>query len=181
MKNIFKNIKIRFYKEAFIAAFLALGITYIIADAFNLAFYIKYPLMIIICLISSYIVIRGPKLILYIVCFSLFAMGIFMVFLAYQEELIKQINWDPNLLSAGASILGISIAFYALIDSEEKNLTTLQNEFTKEKNKDNPIKSYIWLEKEERFCCNYCLNNGKYKYYKTINGVQAHILSIHKQ
>lgn len=181
IKNVITNIVKRFNKNAFISALITIGLTYIITDALNLSNIIKYLLMIIMCIVSSIVVTLKPKLILYFVCITLFIMGVFMILISYNKELIEQITWDPNLLSAGASILSISIALYALIDLEQQGMQQKTNVIDIDRKKVDALKGYLWQQNEERFICNYCLNNGKYKYYKTNNGIQNHITKAHEK
>jgi hypothetical protein len=177
-KNLSRRRRITYWGQVAVSATLAYFLTYIITTAFQLSAFIKYPLMMALCIIASVIVIERPRLVLSIVCILLFAIGVSLVFIAQNEELINKISWNPSLLGAGASIIAISIAFYALIIQteqrrEDKNPTDSARKLS------NSRKGYVWLEETEKYRCEYCLHSGKYQYYKTLGGIKRHIAKKH--
>ena len=111
-----------------VSATLALVLTYIITSSLNLSDLIKYTIMFTLCFITSVIVASRPKFVLTVICILVFSIGVLLVLLAQNQKLISEIGWDASLLGAGASIIAIAIAFYALLiqtgqREEANNLT----------------------------------------------------------
>lgn len=151
----------------------------IITTSFQLSRLIEYLIMIPICMIMAVIVARiGRKWVLRIICFLVFSIGVSLVFLSQNEELISEISWDPSLLGAGSSVIAIAIAFYALLTQSERRGEGV-NTSGSGRNISNSKEGYVWLEETKKYRCEYCLNFGKYHYCKTLGGIKRHIARKH--
>ena len=158
------------------SASLALVLTYIITSALNLSIFVKYPVMIILCVIMSVLVSFRPRWVLTVICVLIFFIGILLIILAQNKEVIMVIGWDPGLLGAGASIVAIAIAVYTLlvqIGQREENLNGGEKKISGLKN------GYLWLEETKKYRCEYCNHSGRYHYFKTLSGIKGHIAKKH--
>jgi hypothetical protein len=82
------------------------------------------------------------------------------------------------LLGAGASLVAIGIAIYALlIQTEQKEAGV--NIGGSGKGTDNSKGVYVWVERIKKYRCEYCNDLGRYHYYKTLSGIKGHIAREH--
>ena len=168
--------------NSILSAFLAVVILYIVAPIFHLSGILRYTIMIILCTCTSLIVILKLSWVLSAICLLVMFIGVALVFLAQNKEIIAQISWNPSMLGAGASLIALALAFYMLFiergQSEEP--TQLADGERRISNlKEKPEKGYIWLENIEKYRCDYCLYLGRYHYCKTLGGIKRHIARKH--
>jgi hypothetical protein len=94
------------------------------------------------------------------------------------EELGSEIKWDPGLLGAGASLVAIGIAIYALLIQTERKEAGASIGGSG-KGKDNLEGIYVWVERIKKCRCEYCRDSGRHRYYKTLSGIKGHIAREH--
>jgi hypothetical protein len=187
MKDRVKSIELigshrdLFYWVRVIAcAVLAVVLSYIITSAFELPRSIRYLIMAILCIITSLISSLRPRLFLRLICFLIFSIGVSLLFLANNKELIGLLGWDPGLLGAGASIVALAVAFYGLIVQREQEKETVKVNGG-EMRISGLQKGYEWLEDRKKYRCEYCKRSGRYHYCKTLSGIKGHIARKHVQ
>ena len=160
------------------SALLAWMLSFVISSIFNLSDPARWGVMIGLCVVASTIVSLRPRLLLTVACIMLAFMGGAFIIGALFEELRSQIKWDPGLLGAGASLVAIAIAMYALlIQTEQKEGGVNMGESGR--SMDNLKEGYVWLDETRKYRCEYCRRSGKRHCCKTLGGIERHIASKH--
>jgi hypothetical protein len=162
------------------AGLLAAVLSYIVGSIFKLSGPVYYVIMVAMCLFTSFLSIFRPRWFVRLVCALVFCIGVFLVFLASDKELIGLLAWDPGLLGAGASIVALAVAFYGLVVQREEREGTVKVNGSEVKISDLE-NGYVWLEETGKYRCEYCKDSGRYRYYKTLSGVRGHITREHRR
>lgn len=117
-------------------------LAYLTITGFQLSIDYLKPIIITL-LIILWIIFNTKPVILYIMVSLLISgIGLFLIFVSGNQEVINQITWDPGLLSAGVSIVAVALAFFTSFfppKSKDENKTQkalLQNQYQQE-----PLKS----------------------------------------
>jgi hypothetical protein len=160
------------------AGLLAVVLSYIVGSVFRLSGPVYYVIMVTMCLFTSFLSVFRPRWFVRLICALVFCIGVFLIFLASDKELIGLLTWDPGLLGAGASIVALAVAFYGLLvqRKEREEIVKVNGSEVKISDLEN---GYVWLGESGKYRCEYCRRSGRYHYYKTLTGIKGHIARKH--
>jgi len=107
-----------------VAAGLAAVISIMIILGFHLPIQYVTPIIIVFTITFSVIFTIKPEWPLKTVGALMFLLGILLIFLSGNEEISKQITWNPSMLGAGVSTVALGVMLFTVLNERKSKVET---------------------------------------------------------